>query len=75
MCAHTPREQRGGLQEAFATRGPVLVDVVTDPNALSMPSHVTIGQVEGFSLAMGKIMLSGHIDEVFDTIRANIRNF
>lgn len=31
-------------------------------------------QVEGFALTMGKLMLSGHIDEVVDTIKANIRH-
>lgn len=69
-----PGDVREGLRRALAHRGPVLVDVVTDANALSMPPHVTFGQMEGFSLAMGKLVLSGHIDEVVDTIRANLRN-
>jgi pyruvate dehydrogenase (quinone) len=69
-----PAGVRSGMQEAFAHTGPVLIDAVTDPNALSMPPHVTLGQLEGFSLAMGKLILSGHIDEVVDTIEANVRN-
>jgi thiamine pyrophosphate-dependent acetolactate synthase large subunit-like protein len=28
---------RGAVEKALATKGPVLVDVVTDPNVLSMP--------------------------------------
>jgi hypothetical protein len=30
--------------------------------------------VEGFGLAMMKLVLSGHIDEVVETVEANIRN-
>ena len=38
------------------------------------PSHITAEQVVGFGLTMGKLVLSGHIDEVVDTIEANIRH-
>ena len=69
-----PAEVRAGLKRALQHPGPVLVDVVTDPNALSMPAHVTADQVEGFALTMGKLVLSGHIDEVVSTVEANIRN-
>ncbi|HEY3309759.1 MAG TPA: pyruvate dehydrogenase [Desulfuromonadaceae bacterium] len=69
-----PAELSSGLTKALQHPGPVLVDVVTDPNALSLPSHITVGQVEGFAVTMGKLVLSGHIDEVVDTIEANIRH-
>ena len=38
-----------GLREALATEGPVVVDVLTDPNALSMPPMITGEQVSGFA--------------------------
>jgi pyruvate dehydrogenase (quinone) len=63
-----------GLKKALANPGPALIDVVTDPNALSLPSHISADQVIGFGLAMGKLVLSGGIDEVIDTIETNIRN-
>jgi pyruvate dehydrogenase (quinone) len=69
-----PAEVRAGLARALAHPGPVLVDVVTDPNALSMPPHVTVEQAAGFALAMAKLTLSGHVDEVVDTIESNLRN-
>jgi pyruvate dehydrogenase (quinone) len=69
-----PADVRSGLKEALEHNGPALVDVVTDPNALSLPSHITAEQVEGFALTWGKLILSGHIDEVVDTIEANIRH-
>ena len=35
---------------------------------MSAPSHITADQVEGFGVAMMKLVLSGHINEVADTI-------
>jgi pyruvate dehydrogenase (quinone) len=47
---------------------------VTDPNALSLPPNVTVDQLMGFGVAMAKLVLSGHIDEVLDTVETNIRH-
>ena len=69
-----PADVRPGLRKALEHSGPALIDVVTDPNALSMPSHISADQVEGFGLAMMKLALSGHIEEVVDTIEGNIRH-
>ncbi|GII23871.1 pyruvate dehydrogenase [Planosporangium mesophilum] len=69
-----PGDVRDGLREALATPGPALVDVVTDPNALSMPPKITAEQVKGFGLAFSKIVLSGDVDAALDMARANIRN-
>lgn len=68
-----PADVGTGLRKALEHSGPALIDVVTDPNALSMPSHISADQVEGFGIAMMKLVLSGHIDEVVDTVEANIR--
>lgn len=69
-----PADVSSGLKKALQHSGPALIDVVTDPNAVSLPSHITAEQVVGFGLTMGKLVLSGHIDEVVDTIEANIRH-
>jgi len=69
-----PADVRTGLEKALAHRGPALVDVVTDSNALSIPSHFTLAQAEGFALAMAKMSLTSHIDEVVATIASNVRN-
>jgi hypothetical protein len=53
---------------------PQAIDVVRDPNVVSLPPHVSVDQLTGFGIAMGKLVLSGHIDEVVDTIEANVRN-
>jgi hypothetical protein len=52
--------------------GPALIDVVTDGNALSLPSHIEPAMIVGFGLTMGKLVLTGHVDEVVETIEANI---
>jgi pyruvate dehydrogenase (quinone) len=69
-----PADISSGLKKAFEHKGPVLIDAVTDPNALSVPSHIDPKMVVGFGLTMGKLVLSGHIDEVVDTIEGNIRH-
>jgi len=38
--------------DALNHPGPAFVDLVTDPNALSIPPHITPGQIEGFALAV-----------------------
>ena len=69
-----PADVRAGIQKALDHSGPVLIDAVTDPNALSLPPHISAEQVEGFGVAMMKLVLSGHIDEVVETVEANLRH-
>lgn len=67
-----PEDVESGLREAFAFRGAALIDVVTDPNALSLPPHITAEQVAGFAVTMGKLILSGEVDEIAKKVRSNI---
>jgi len=69
-----PGDVRAGLSEALAHPGPALVDLVTDPNVLSIPPHITAAQVKGFALAAGKIVLDGGVGEMLQMARANLRN-
>ena len=69
-----PTDVQAGLAEALAHPGPALVDLVTDPNALSMPPHITSQQVKGFALAGGKIVLEGGVGKMVELARANLRN-
>jgi pyruvate dehydrogenase (quinone) len=68
-----PADVSSGLKQALAHSGPALIDLVTDPNALSMPPHIEPEMVVGFGLTMGKLVLSGRIDEVLDTVTTNLR--
>jgi pyruvate dehydrogenase (quinone) len=69
-----PADVRRALQQALESRGPVLVEVVTDPNVLSMPPKATIQQAKGFALAMTKMAFTGELDDVLDTVAANWRS-
>jgi pyruvate dehydrogenase (quinone) len=69
-----PQDVRSTLTEAFARPGPVLVDVVTDPNALSIPPDISATQVKGFMLAAGRTILGGGVGRMIDLARANMRN-
>ncbi|MFD0684227.1 pyruvate dehydrogenase [Actinomadura fibrosa] len=69
-----PADVRGALATALAAPGPYLLDVVTDPNALSIPPRITPQQVKGFALAAGKTVLTGGVGKMLDLARSNLRN-
>lgn len=69
-----PDEMESGLQEAFNHSGPVLINIMTDPNALAMPPKVELKMVKGMALAMTKLMLGGRVQEVWDTIKSNYKH-
>lgn len=69
-----PGDVRAGLTEALSSTGPFLLDLVTDPNALSLPPHITAAQVKGFALAASKVVLTGGVGRMIDMARSNLRN-
>lgn len=69
-----PRDVREALREALAHPGPALVDLVTDPNALSLPPRITAAQVRGFALAASKIVATGGVGKMLQLARSNLRN-
>jgi pyruvate dehydrogenase (quinone) len=79
MGLHAERVEKGdavlgALERAIAHPGPALIDVTTDPNALSMPPETTITQVKGFALAMTRMVFDGRSDNVVEMAKANIRD-
>ncbi|QGV77913.1 pyruvate dehydrogenase [Streptomyces ficellus] len=69
-----PKELAGALKDAFRHKGPALVDVVTDPNALSIPPKIKAEMVTGFALSAGKIVLDGGVGRMLQMARSNLRN-
>ncbi len=65
---------RPAIERAFAHDGPALIDLVTDPRALSMPPQTTVAQVRGMALAMTRLVFEGDTAEVIETIKSNVRN-
>lgn len=69
-----PGDVQAGLAEALAYKeGPVVIDAVVDPFALSLPSHVPFHTAKGFTLSFAKQVWSGKMDTVIKTIERNIR--
>jgi pyruvate dehydrogenase (quinone) len=69
-----PGDVKDALQEALAHKtGPVVVDAVVDPFALSLPSHAPFHTVKGYTLSLMKQVLTGRLDDVIETIEHNVR--
>ena len=69
-----PGDVKDALTEALAHKdGPVVVDAVVDPLALSLPSHAPFHTVKGYTLSLMKQVLTGRLDDVIKTIEHNVR--
>jgi pyruvate dehydrogenase (quinone) len=68
-----PANVESALCEALEHRGgPVVVDAVVDPYALSIPSHVPVHTAAGFTLSAWKQIASGHPGVVIEEIKHNL---
>jgi thiamine pyrophosphate-dependent acetolactate synthase large subunit-like protein len=69
-----PGDMKEALTEALAYEdGPVVVDAVVDPYALSLPSHVPLHTAAGYTLSLTKQVLAGRFDDVIKTMERNVR--
>ena len=71
-------EEPGGVKDALREAlsykdGPVVVDAVVDPFALSLPSHVPFHAAAGYTLSLAKQVLAGRFDDVIKTMERNVR--
>jgi pyruvate dehydrogenase (quinone) len=69
-----PGDLDAAAKEVFAHDGPALLDVVTTPDALEVPTHITVAESKGFALSLTKIALEGGIGELVNMARLNLRN-
>lgn len=69
-----PARLNDALASELTRPGPAVIDIVTDPNALSLPPKVTPAQIRGFGEAMAKEVFSGNIGDVVSMARSNLRN-
>lgn len=69
-----PAEIMNAYRAAFEHPGPSLVELVTDPNALSIPPKITTDQVLGFATAMSKVVLNKGAGQAVSMARSNLRN-
>ncbi|MGZ4479853.1 MAG: thiamine pyrophosphate-dependent enzyme, partial [Nocardioidaceae bacterium] len=57
-----PEDVDGAVQEAFVTPGPVLLDVLTNPDEIAVPPRPTLTQGWGFAIAKSKEFIVSHGD-------------
>ncbi|GAA0265666.1 thiamine pyrophosphate-dependent enzyme [Cryptosporangium japonicum] len=69
-----PANLAGAVEKVLAHDGPALLDVVTTPDALEVPSHVTVAEAKGFALSLGKTVLGGGVGAAIELARQNVRN-
>lgn len=69
-----PTDLAEACRAAFAHDGPALVEVITDPQALSIPPKISGSQVLGFATAMSKVVLNKGAGEAVSMARSNMRN-
>ncbi len=55
-----PDEVDAAVEQAFATPGPVLLDVLTNPDEVSVPPQVSLSQGWGFAIAKSKEFLESY---------------
>jgi pyruvate dehydrogenase (quinone) len=63
---------KSSLREAFRQKGPMLVDIVTDPNALAMPPKIDAKEAAGYSLYLAKQTLHGRFFESIEELKGNL---
>jgi pyruvate dehydrogenase (quinone) len=68
-----PANVEDALREALAHRGgPVVVDAVVDPYALSIPAHIPLHTATGFTLSAWRQVANGHPGLVIEEIKHNL---
>jgi pyruvate dehydrogenase (quinone) len=66
------RDLKSSLIAALRHRGPALVDVVTNPNALALPPKIDAKEVAGYGLYVAKQTLHGRLFESIEELKGNL---
>jgi pyruvate dehydrogenase (quinone) len=60
------------LELGLRHKGPVLIDIVTDPNALALPPKIEAKEIAGYGLYLAKQTLHGRLFESVDELKGNL---
>jgi pyruvate dehydrogenase (quinone) len=74
ITVHHQEDVKGAMEQAIKEDGPVLLNILTNPNALAMPPKVEWEQAKGYAITMSKLILGGRMDEVMDIVRSNYKH-
>ena len=66
------KDLESSLRAAFRHKGPALIDVVTNANALALPPKISANEVAGYGLYVAKQTLHGRLFESVDELKGNI---
>jgi pyruvate dehydrogenase (quinone) len=66
------RDLKKSLVTALRHDGPVLIDVVTDPNALALPPKIDAKEVAGYGLYVAKQTLDGRLFDSIDELMGSL---
>jgi pyruvate dehydrogenase (quinone) len=67
-----PADLKEAVSQTLAQKGPALLDVVVNPQELSMPPKVDFEEAYGFGMFMLKAVLSGRGNELVQLAKTNI---
>jgi pyruvate dehydrogenase (quinone) len=67
-----PANLEQAITRVLAHRGPALLDVLTNPQELSMPPKITLEQAYGFGMFALKAVLSGNGGELVELAKTNL---
>ena len=69
-------EDSGDLEKSLASAlrhdGPVLIDAVTNPDALALPPKINAKEIAGYGLYVAKQTLHGRLFESIDELKGNL---
>ncbi|MFP9098502.1 thiamine pyrophosphate-dependent enzyme [Flavobacterium sp. RHBU_24] len=74
VTVNEPEKVKQALQQAFMTDGPVLINVLTNPESLAMPPKVEWDQMKGYAVSMTKLILDGRMSEVLNMVKSNYKH-
>jgi pyruvate dehydrogenase (quinone) len=74
VTVHEPDEVHNAVLDALGHNGPVLLNIMTNPNSLAMPPKIEWEQVKGYALSMTKMMLGGRMDDILEMVRSNYKH-
>jgi pyruvate dehydrogenase (quinone) len=66
------KDMKSSLSEALRHKGPALIDVITNPNALALPPKIDAKEVAGYGLYVAKQTLHGRLFQSIDELKGNL---
>jgi pyruvate dehydrogenase (quinone) len=71
--AKESKDVEAALINGFNHKGPAIINIFTDPNALALPPTIEFDQIKGFAQSMGKLMMNGKFAEIVDTTKSDLK--